>query len=347
MDIRERIESFSTLGAILRDSLEGKQTKYSERLHHLIETQHLKNAWFTPDNVRLAIKSIAEQLTNENLTKWTDAYPGLQQSHEPLTVGVIMAGNRPLVGFHDLLSVLITGNRLMAKPSSKDPDLIRFTGDILCDINKGFSEKIKFAGDILSGFDAIIATGSDNTSRYFDYYFGRYPNIIRRNRSSIGILTGNETDMELRDLGLDVFSYFGLGCRNISKVFVPSGYDLTKMTGQWGNYSGLINHSKYANNYDFNKAVYLVNKEKFTDTGFLLVKEDRGLSSPLAVLWFEYYNSPRELTEITGGLREKIQCITGKGFIPFGKSQSTALWDYADGVDTIEFLLKKNSSGIF
>jgi hypothetical protein len=346
MNLKERIESFSRLGEILRDSLDGKPSRYSSQLLQLIDTQHIKNPWFTAENVRMAVMAIAEQLTQENLTIWTSHYPELNQERKPLKTGLIMAGNIPLVGFHDFLTVLISGNDLIAKTSSKDADLIRFAGDILCDLNSGFKNKIEFTDGTLSGFDAVIATGSDNTSRYFEYYFGKYPSIIRKNRNSIAIIEGNESDEELRLLGSDIFSYFGLGCRNVSKLFVPSGYDFSRMIMAWNKYSELIRHSKYASNYDFSKAVYLVNREKFTDTGFILLKEDQGLSSPVAVLYYEYYNSLDEAGRITENLKEKIQCICGKNHVPFGKAQAPSLWDYSDGIDTLEFLLKKNIAEI-
>jgi len=346
MNLNERIEAFSGLGEILRDSLDGKSSKYSSTLLQLINTQHIKNPWFTPENVRMAVMAIAEQLTQENLTKWTSYYPELNHERKPFKTGLIMAGNIPLVGFHDFLSVLITGNNIIAKTSSKDTDLIRFAGEILCNLNPGFKNKIEFTDGTLSGFDAVIATGSDNTSRYFEYYFGKYPGIIRKNRNSIAIIEGNESDEELRLLGSDIFSYFGLGCRNVSKLFVPSGYDFSRMIMAWNKYSELIRHSKYASNYDFSKAIYLVNREKFTDTGFILLKENQGLSSPVAVLYYEYYNSSAEAGRITENLKEKIQCICGKNHVPFGKAQAPSLWDYSDGIDTLEFLLKKNNAGI-
>lgn len=346
MDLAKRIETFTSLGIILRDALAGKPTSYTSRLGHLIEKQYLKNPWFTPENVRMAVNAIAVSLTAENLEKWTGSYPEMDQDVRPKKVGVIMAGNIPLVGFHDLLSILITGNCLMAKASSKDSDLILFINDIICEIDNRFREMTGFSEGTLSGFDAVIATGSDNSSRYFEYYFGKYPNIIRKNRNSIAILNGDETDSELKGLGTDVFSYFGLGCRNVSKIFVPEGYDLSILKDSWKDYSGLINHSKYANNYDFSKAVYLVNKEKFFDSGFLLLKESRSISSPVAVLHYEPYKTSDQLKEILKEMNEKIQCIVGRNYVPFGKAQEPDLWDYADGVDTIEFLLKKNSAGI-
>jgi hypothetical protein len=294
----------------------------------------------------MAVLAIAEQLIRENLTNWTSHYPELDSEKNPLKVGIIMAGNIPLVGFHDFLSVLISDNNLIAKTSSKDSDLIVLVSEILCNINPGFSEKIKFSEETLSGFDVVIATGSDNSSRYFEYYFGKYPNIIRKNRKSIALLKGDENDEELILLGSDVFSYFGLGCRNVSKLFVPAGYDFNRMIKAWQKYSEVINHSRYASNYDFSKAVYIVNREKFTDAGYILLKEDEGLSSPVAVLYYEFYNSLDEAERITDDLKSNLQCIYGKNHVPFGKAQAPSLWDYADGIDTLEFLLKKNIAGI-
>jgi hypothetical protein len=255
----------------------------------------------------------------------------LKKNRTPFKAGVIMAGNIPLVGFHDFLSVLISGNNIIAKTSSKDCELIVKISGILCDINPGFTDKIEFTNGPLTDFDVIIATGSNNSSRYFESYFSKYPNIIRKNRTSIAILDGNETDAELESLGTDIFSYFGLGCRNVSKIYLPEGYELSKLIQNWSTFA----------NYDFNKAVYLVNKEIFHDTGYILLKENNTLSSPVSVLYFEYFKSQFAAEQRIKKNMENIQCIVGTDSIPFGKAQSPQLWDYADGIDTIDFLLKK------
>jgi hypothetical protein len=352
MDLEERIKTFALLGETLRNCLNDNSvtTVWKGRdlsiLNTLIDNQYKNNPWFTPENTKRSIKAIADELTEENLIRWTNDYPGLRKHINPLRVGVIMAGNIPLVGFHDFLSVLITGNNIIAKTSSKDYELISYISNLICSINPGFRNRIEFTEGTLTNFDVVIATGSDNSSRYFDYYFGKYPNIIRKNRNSIAIITGDETYDELEDLGTDIFSYFGLGCRNVSKIYIPKGYDLSAILGHWDKYSEVIKHSKYANNYDFNKAVYLVNKEAFHDTGFLLLKEDSRISSPVAVLYYEYFESQYAVKQQTELLKEKIQCVVGKHNIPFGKAQSPHLWDYADGIDTIEFLLKKKVAGI-
>jgi hypothetical protein len=341
MNTAERIRSFALLGELLRNALSGKQADDSENLNSLIERQHHRNSWFTPRNVRLAIGSIANELTSDNLIKWTSAYPGLDDGRTPLNVGVIMAGNIPLVGFHDFLSTLISGNKIIAKTSSKDSELIIYISEILCKINPEFRNFIYFTEKTLTGFDVIIATGSNNSSRYFEYYFGKYPNIIRKNRNSAAIIEGNESKEELTQLGTDIFSYFGLGCRNVSKVWLPKGYELTELTRHWEQFSDLVYHNGYANNYDFNKAVYIVNRNKFHDTGYLLLREDAALASPVSVLHYEYYDSESTVKQQTEMLSDKIQCIVGKNRVPFGMAQSPQLWDYADGIDTLEFLQKK------
>jgi hypothetical protein len=342
MNLQERIKAFSELGTILRNSLEGKD----EKLFQLINKQQLNNPWFTPDNVTLALKAIADELTLENLKKWTVNYSVLSEISRPIRVGVIMAGNIPLVGFHDFISVLISGNHLVAKTSSKDPELMIHISNMLISISSEFREKIKFSDSTLTQFDAVIATGSDNSSRYFEYYFGRYPHIIRKNRNSVAVLEGDETDADLANLGADVFSYFGLGCRNVSKIFIPASFDIEKLFRNWKSYSGIIDHTKYGSNYDFNVAVSLVNKEVFHDNGFLLLKDNKSLASPVSVLNYESYNSVDEVYETLQGIKNKIQCIVGKRGVEFGKSQYPHLWDYADNTDTLEFLLKKNMAGI-
>ncbi|HOF20866.1 MAG TPA: aldehyde dehydrogenase [Bacteroidales bacterium] len=346
MKLAERIETFASLGESLRDALAGKQTGHSRRLNELIEKQYLKNPWFTPPGVRLAVSAIASELVHDRLSHWCSAYPALDEEITPANVGVVMAGNIPLAGFHDFLSILISGNRIIAKKSSKDPDLIELIADIVISLNPAFGTMISLTEDRLSGFDMIIATGSDNSARYFEYYFGRYPHIIRRNRNSIAIIDGTESKGELRELGNDVFSYFGLGCRNVSLVFLPEGYDIRDIISVWHEFSSAGNHNKYAGNYDFHKAVFLVNRQEFTDTGFLLLKEDNSLSSPVSVLHYSFYKTAEELQSWISTRKDKIQCITGHGHVPFGRSQMPALWDYADGVDTIEFLLKKKQRGI-
>lgn len=345
MNLEERIRSFARLGDILNDELNGKPGHFSSKLNLLIENQHIINPWFTPDNVKKSLRAISEELTENILSRWTGAYPELKNEGKPIRAGIIMAGNIPLVGFHDFLCVLISGNMLIAKTSSRDPGLIPLLSEMLCTINPEFRKSIEFTQNTISDFDVVIATGSNNSSRYFEYYFGKYPHIIRKNRTSIAILQGNESQAELSLLGDDIFSYFGLGCRNVSKIFIPEGYDTSKFSDSWSSYSGLIRNSKYANNYDFNKAVYQVNKENFIDLGYLLLKEDPSLSSPVSVLYYQNYDNMENLMQLIENQKSNIQCIVGRNHLPFGTSQAPHPWDYSDGIDTLDFLLKKKVTG--
>jgi hypothetical protein len=340
MIFKKRIGIFSDLGHTLKEGINNVPGKYTETLQSLIINQELVNPWFTPFNVKMAISAIANELTNEKLIEWTSVYPGLNQVEEKKTIGVVMAGNIPLVGFHDFLSVLITGNRILAKTSSKDSDLLKFIAAVIIDRNPELKDDIEFTEGKLSGFDAIIATGSGNSSRYFEYYFGQYPNIIRKNRNSVAIIDSTETEVELEKLGLDVFAYYGLGCRNVSKIFVPKNYDFDRLIKTWSSYENIANHNKYANNYDHNKAIYLINRENFLETGFVLLKEESSLSSPVAVLNYEYYETIESVIQHIDLMIDNIQCVVGHNYIPFGEAQSPALWNYADGKDTIEFLMK-------
>jgi hypothetical protein len=346
MDLKERISSFASLGTVLTDALNGRDGKFTNQINKAVENQYRLNPWFTPENTRIALTAIAGTLTEEKLTNWTDSYPELNRDIVPLKAGVIMAGNIPLAGFHDFLSVLISGNSIVAKTSTKDPVLIVLISEILCAEEGRFRERIMFTDSVLGNFDIIIATGSNNSSRYFEYYFGKYPNIIRKNRNSVAVMEGDETDYELRELGGDIFTYFGLGCRSVSKIYIPEGYDIKLLPGYWDAYSDIIFHTRYANNYDYNKAIFMVNREQFHDSGFVLLKEEKKLSSPVSVLHYEYYDSYTSVINELEQSAEKIQCIAGRKFIPFGSTQKPELWDYADGIDTIDFLLKKNQAMI-
>lgn len=341
MDISERIESFARLGDIMRDVANNRKNAYSTRFNIIIDNLYLKNAWFTPDNVRMSIQAIGEMISPANLHKWVNGYEALKKEIKPSDIAVIMAGNIPLAGFHDFLCVLISGNNVIAKTSSKDDILITFIRDILCSVNPSFEKNITITDGIIKDFDGVIATGSNNSSRYFDFYFGKYPHIIRKNRNSIAIIDGTETDAELDKLGNDIFSYFGLGCRSISKIFIPAGYPLQNMFHLWDKkFSHIINHSAYTNNYDYNKAIYIVNKEPFLDTGYLLVKNNTNIASPVAVLHYEEYHNDTQIAEYIKNEKDNLQCVAGHGYIPFGKVQYPSLWDYADNIDTIDFLIK-------
>ena len=304
-----------------------------------------KNGWFTKENILFSLQNWSDALSKENLEKWVTNYT-IDSNKNPKTVALILAGNIPLVGFHDFISVLITGNKALVKLSSNDSILLPYITEILIKIQPKFEEYIQFEKDKLSSFDVVIATGSNNTARYFEHYFKNKPHIIRKNRNSVAILTGNETKEELKLLGEDVFRYYGLGCRSVSKIFVPKGYSFDTLFESIYDYHPIIEIAKYANNYDYNKAVYLMSEFKLLDNGFLILKEDKSYSSPIASLFYEYYESIDEIKIRLQQETEQIQCIVANGVlaneIKFGETQKPNLSDYADNVDTIEFLLRNS-----
>ncbi|MBE8720414.1 acyl-CoA reductase [Sphingobacterium pedocola] len=306
-----------------------------------IQQVHYKNPWYTEEYVLKQFQSLGQQLAEEKLNKWLLAYPDINSSKR---VGLILAGNLPLVGFHDILSVLISGFVAQIKVSSDDAGLTSMVLDRLTQIEPLFVDKIDLV-DKLSGYDLIIATGSNNSARYFEYYFSSKPNIIRKNRNSIALLTGEEREEDLRKVGYDIFDYFGLGCRSVSKIFIPSGYPISTFFEAIEHFHPSKEHFKYNNNYDYNKSIYLINGEKHFDNGFLLLKEDKNIASPLAVVFYEEYDHVNDAVAIINNSKERVQCVVTEGtfelevpVFPLGSSQCPALDDYADGVNTLDFL---------
>jgi Acyl-CoA reductase (LuxC) len=331
------INVFSELGTQLN--------KPNEQLSAIINGEKHYNAWFTPESVLQAVTAIGKMLNPQDLDTWLSRY-SIQPNKTGKRVGLILAGNIPLVGFHDVLCVLATGNHALIKASSQDTRLIKQVLQMLIAIDESFTDQYSFV-ERLEKFDAVIATGSNNTSRYFEYYFGKVPHIIRKNRNSLAVLTGNETQEQLFNLGHDIFDYYGLGCRNISKLLVPEGYNFNFFFESIEAYQPIVNHHKYNNNYDYNKSIYLVNSDKHFDNGFLLLKEDERLASPLAVLYYGYYKDISSVQNLLEADSDKIQCIVSRAplqlktqVVDFGLSQQPALSDYADGIDTMEFLMK-------
>lgn len=302
-----------------------------------------QNPWYTADNVLSQFAALGSNMTEPKLQEWLQPYPDFTTEK---SVGLVLAGNLPLVGFHDILCVLVLGFTAKIKTSSDDAGLTRFVLDKLIQIEPDFAPLIQIV-DKLQDFDLVIATGSNNSARYFEYYFGKKPHIIRKNRNSVAVLTGKETQEELAALGRDIFDYFGLGCRSVSKIFVPKGYDVATFFEAIEAYSSIRDHFKYNNNYDYNKSIYLINKDKHYDNGFLLLKEDRALASPLAVLFYEEYEDLAEAVSQISVQQEEIQCVVAAAdqslsldipVFPFGQSQCPDLSDYADHVNTLEFL---------
>ncbi len=348
MNIINRINAFSKLGDIFCNpdsSVFHSFRSEITQLHNLVLNSSNYNPWFTAGNVKNAISEIGTSLEGAKIEKWLNTYNLKKLEHsKPRTVGVVMAGNIPLVGFHDFLSVLMSGHKILAKLSSDDNHLLPLIAKIMIKIDPGFSKQIEFTSQKLENFDAVIATGSNNTSRYFEYYFGKYPHIIRKNRNGIAVLNGNETNSDLSELGKDIFNYFGLGCRSISKLFVPKNYNFQKFFEAIEEFKDVINHSKYVNNYDYNKSIFLVNRQAHLDNGFLLLKEATAYSSPISVVNYEVYEGFGAMYNTIQLNQEKIQCVVSIDkkisiSVPPGKSQMPELWDYADGIDTMEFLL--------
>ncbi len=344
MKQEEIIKGLSETGRIIRDLL---NISDSEESHEFIKTlrqaQH-RNPWFTTSNQRYALKAIAGQLEKKSLEGWLENYPELlQENKNPKTIGLVMAGNIPLVGFHDLLCVLSSGNNAMIKCSSDDTLLVQYMVQLIFRAEPAFSAKVTFVNR-LSGMDAVIATGSDNTARYFDFYFSRYPHIIRKNRNAVAILTGSESAGDLIRLGDDIFIYFGMGCRNVSKLMVPEGYSFNDFFKAMESHKDIMQHNRYCSNFDYYQAVLMLKKVPFLTNNFLIIKEDKAIATPVSILNYSFYLNPEALKKSLEEDSEKIQCLVSAsgsfpGSIPFGSAQQPGLMDYADGVDTMKFLV--------
>ncbi len=340
IELGKFLNQFSLNNSTPNPSVINNNLFYDDFLN-LIELSKSHNGWFTPEQVHFALQSWAEALTEENLNLWLSKYDF--NNVQPKNVALVLAGNIPLVGFHDFLAVLIAGHKVVVKTSSNDQKLVPFLSKYLISINPKLDNFITFTDGKLENFDAVIATGSNNTARYFEFYFKNKPSIIRKNRNSVAVLTGNETQEDLSNLGEDIFRYFGLGCRNVSKLFVPKDYNFDAFFQAIFQQKDVIYYEKYANNYDYNKAVFLMSNFKLLDNEFLTIKEDSSYSSPISSVFYEYYEDINEIKNRLQADAEQLQCIVSNGIIEnsisFGQSQKPNLWDYADNVDTLQFLL--------
>ena len=303
------------------------------------------NGWYTEENVRHAFGAWGLALQREGVDQWLAAYPELADQRGSMTVGLILAGNVPLVGLHDVICVWLTDHLAQVKTSSQEPELIPMLLRVLENFLPGTIDRIVIAKEKLGPVDAVIATGSNNTARYFEHYFGHLPRIIRKNRVSVAVLDGSETEEEFTALGEDVFRYFGLGCRNVSKLFLPHEMDLDRIFKGFFLYGSIVQHNKYGNNYDYTRALWLLDRIDFLENGFVLLKEDQSLVSPVATVFYERYGTIDEVEQRLRDEEFSIQCVVGHDRIPFGKAQQPQLWEYADGVDTLGFLtsLGKNN----
>jgi hypothetical protein len=336
MTLQARIKAFADLGLYLNDP-----KNFSEIELWADKSSH-QNNWFTVKNTQKSLKSIADFFLNENLLKqWIGLYEIPDTPQTVKSIGVIMAGNIPAVGFHDMMAIVLSGHVCVAKLSSQDFFLMTILIEKLLEINPNLEIRI---ADKLNEVDALIATGSDNSARYFEYYFKSKPNIIRKNRTSVGILDGKEKDEDFLNLGRDITDYFGLGCRNISKIYVPENYDFTKFYDAIEPLGDIFYHNKYKNNYDYNKSIYLVNMMPHFDNGFMILAPSENLVSPISVSFYEEYRNEEDLKAKIEANKDKIQCVVSnnawfESSLNFGDTQKPKLWDYADSVDTMAFLL--------
>lgn len=344
MQLTERIEALVKLGTCMVDAANGNG---NSAIVAVISSAQQQNPWFDPSSVKHSLKSIgAEWLTPHALNAWISGYPqGLFNPSAPKSVGTIMAGNVPLVGFQDLLCVIATGNRFVGKNSSKDGGILQAVTSTLIEIEPRFAEQIAYTETLQGQFDCIIATGSNNTARYFEYHYRDIPSIIRHNRNSVAVLTGTETESEQMALASDIFTYYGLGCRNVSALIVPKGYSVEELLSKFAHWKHVESNTKYSNNYRYNKALLKMNGVNFTDNGFLLAKEDFAISSPVSVINYWHYNSMDEVNEFIALNSGSIQCIVASSSnlpsaVPFGYAQTPTLMDYPDNIDIIDFINK-------
>lgn len=341
MNHQARISAMITLGEVLGNVAQNPTE--SDWAAAFVRAED-RNRWFTQENISIALRGISQMLQADKLEKWLSSYSNIPEKGNK-RVGLIMAGNIPLVGFHDLLCVLASGNTAVVKLSSQDEILPKKLMETIAEISPELASSIELSDGKLEGFTYLIATGSDNSGRYFEYYFGKYPHIIRRNRNSIAIITGDETEEELRALGKDIFRYFGLGCRNVSKVYLSDKMEPKTFLAILEDWKPIANHNKYFNNYEYHKAIFLVEKMAHLDNGFLLLREEASLGCPVGVLHYQTFGTLDQMKAEVKIHADKIQCVVASdklGFensVPFGKAQSPELWDFADGVDTMGFLL--------
>jgi hypothetical protein len=340
------IDGFIQLGKVMK--LHGENQTWTgfefgvtehefENFENQIIAQTFRNNWFTENNIRESLSNLAVWLKSDNLKNWLSNY---KVTDSPKTIAVIMAGNIPLVGFHDFLCVMFSGHRALLKLSSDDDLLLPLLVQYLKIFIPEVENRIEFAKGPLKNFDAVIATGSNNSLLHFKSYFEKYPHLLRHNRTSVAVLEGNETQEELKLLGKDIFSYFGKGCRNVTHLIVPEGYDFQLFFQSIVDFGEIINNKKYGNNYDYNKAIHLMNQEVFLDNNFLLVKKDKQLHAPISMIYYHTYTTKKEIQIYLEENESNLQCIVGKGYLPFGEAQCPTLTDYADGVDTMKWLME-------
>jgi len=346
LNLNNRITLFVKLGRFFSDYINNNlESMERNKFDKAINESILHNSFFSKKNILKSLLSWSNVLTKKSIDNFLSNYLIKIKKREK-KIAIIMAGNIPLVGFHDFFCVIISGNFAIIKLSSKDSHLFKFILSFLVKENPDFSTKFDIVENKLQIFDAVIATGNNISANQFELYFKKYPKIIRKNRHSIAILNGNETKKEIELLANDIFYYYGLGCRNVSKIFIPNNYNLDILFKSFVLWNEVINKNSYSNNYNYYRAIYLLNKEVFFDNGFVLLKESEKIGSPVGTIYFEYYKSDNQIKEMIKKNNEKIQCIVSNNNYPktikFGETQMPNLNDFADDIDTFNFLLKLN-----
>jgi hypothetical protein len=341
MQLNERIQAFIKVGEFINNHYGKRENAGEENLHlgltELVKAAQIYNGWFTEEFTGIALRSIASMLTRESLESLAKIIP--PENKKPKVVALICAGNIPMVCFHDVLCVLLTGNTVLIKMSSDDQVLLPFFLKLLTHYEPRFDDHVRLTDGKITDFDAVIATGSNNSADHFKHYFAKHPNIIRKNRSSVAVLTGKESRKELEELGKDIFYYYGLGCRNVSKLLVPKDYKFDPFFEAMFDFSYVIDNKKYANNYEYNRTIYLMGKEDFLDNNFLILKPDNQIHAPISVVYYQRYENEKEVENYLLDNAKEIQCVVGSDHIPFGNSQCPVITDFADGINTAEFLV--------
>lgn len=339
MTVKQRIEAFVQVGNFIERHYQNTPHEDEKHLHEglnkVIELAHAYNNWFIPQFVESSLRNIGTILDKNSVSGFAQSI----QTTQPKTVAVICAGNIPMVCFHDILCVLLSGHNLLIKLSDDDKILPPFFLKLLVHYAPEFESSILFSPAKLANFDAVIATGSNNTASHFQYYFSKYPNIIRKNRTSVAILTGKETNDDLKNLGMDVFQYFGLGCRSVNKLLVPANYSFNQFFESIVDFGYVVNNKKYGNNYDYHRAIYLLESLPFLDNNFVMLRESSDLHSPVGVIYYQYYSHPSEIEKYLKENENQLQCIVGQGYVPFGYSQQPVITEFADKINTLDFLV--------
>lgn len=331
-------KTFIQLSDILKDYLnKNTSAKYYPFIQSSVQAAYVQNPWFIENFVRTMFSHIAQITSKESIEKYTTP---ISTTSYPQNILVIAAGNIPMVSFHDVLSVLLTGHNLIFKPSSKDTVLMKMLLSLLQDLNPYFKEKITIQENTLTpqNIHAVIATGTNNTALLIHQYFSKYPRIVRNNRTSIAIIDDTTTDENLNQLADDILLYFGLGCRNVSKIFIPENFDIQRIFKAIYPYGFMMQHNKYMNNYDYYRSIYLLNKEPFLENNFLILKESSHLHAPVANLFYQTYKDKSEINHYIELHKNELQTVVGKNYTPFGQSQFPDITEFADGINTLEFL---------